>query len=514
MRHCTLFLAHFISLACIVPCEIWTYGMPLTPSDHSVTKESNSHTSPSKQKVKPATIAKTRPKQLQRGHDQDNSVIFELPLELLNLVNATQPQQIPEVYHVVQPVDGIHASRSSSSEHTNRSIRLDGTNGRSRSTPRSTRKLGLDPGAFSTITTQAPNISFNASHTGTKQQSISFTQHNFDIAILIIGLNRVLDKSPGHIFLRHKLAFLINPIRSESRRTELFMCTERIVPSVSQYLNATAWHVASENETCEEGEGQRCNSMFRRARSCFEFARSWSSQRQFSFDWYIRDRPDTVLMRPVPPIKCLPDKSAVYAPPRWVGEHLFPELCSLKKQLARKDRIEKTGISMWAGRGYREYCSNNFTFGWKAPRKCVTISDEFALIPAKSAVSYFGDSWYGMSEDRETPPWSSKPAGDPTTKRHCCLFMRCHPMISMSRCDHCLKWAPEGVLTRQLFLAGTRIGVLELDTVHLSPSERQEKRPRHAKLVPEWRWLRSNSATSLQYRDKDCRAAYPLTPLV
>lgn len=341
---------------------------------------------------------------------------------------------------------------------------------------------------------------------------------DFAVAILIIGQNRGMDASPNHIFLKHKLAQLINPLRAESRRAELFMCTDAVLPRVSSHLNATAWHVASGNATCGNVRGHRCNAMFLRARGCFEFADGWARARGFAFDWYVRDRPDTVLMRPAPPLACLPDQSAVYAPPRWAGQQAFPTLCSPEKQRARQERIRGTSIGSWSNRGgnavhaYRESCSNGFTLGgnnpWKAPMDCLTISDEFAMVPAKHARAYFTDTWFGMSEDRETPPWGRNPGADATTKAHCCMFMNCHALLRPKQCTTCAKWAPEGVLTRQLFMAGAPIGVLELDTAHVPQAPNQRHQRGGANNEPLWRWLRSDAATSLRHRDAHCKATY------
>ena len=80
---------------------------------------------------------------------------------------------------------------------------------------------------------------------GIKQRRANvLTPRPLNVAILIIGENRVLNRSPGHVFLKHKLAQLIEPLRAESKRTELFMCTDVVLPVVSTFLNATAWHVA------------------------------------------------------------------------------------------------------------------------------------------------------------------------------------------------------------------------------------------------------------------------------
>ena len=343
---------------------------------------------------------------------------------------------------------------------------------------------------------------------GIKQRRANvLTPRPLNVAILIIGENRVLNRSPGHVFLKHKLAQLIEPLRAESKRTELFMCTDGVLPVVSTFLNATAWHVASGNGTCGGSRGSACNGMFRRARSCFEYVQGWSSARRFSFDYFVRDRPDTVLMRPVPPIKCLPDRSAVYAPPRFVGEQLFPGLCSSEQQRARRERIARTGLHSWlsgrAGGAYRESCSNGYSLQWRAPLNCVTISDEFAIIPAASAASYFADSWFGMSDSRETPSWGRDPKRDPATSAHCCLFMGCRALAPQAFSKgQGIKWAPEGVLTRQLFLGGATIGVLEMDTAHIPWQDNHM-----AGLV--WRWLRSNAATSLRDRDVNCNAMYP-----
>ena len=158
---------------------------------------------------------------------------------------------------------------------------------------------------------------------------------DWTVAILVIGQNRGLGTSPEHVLLRHKLAHLVDPLRAEAKRVELFMCTERVLANVNAYLNVTAWHVARFRRSvgyggyggrggysgglglgggadvggglaCGVGWNGTCNGMFMRSQACFEFVTQWSQRNRVRFDWFIRDRPDTVFMRPPPPLACLP----------------------------------------------------------------------------------------------------------------------------------------------------------------------------------------------------------------
>ena len=240
---------------------------------------------------------------------------------------------------------------------------------------------------------------------------------------------------------------------------------------------------------------------------------------------------------------------------------------------SRAARVAATKIHTWSDRGgergnaYREYCSNAATrrdmVSNAAARQdmvrgdtpycdssgcvstagldCVTISDEFAIVPAHRAPYYFADTWRGMSQNRKTPTWGSDPRGDATTMARCCTHMNCQ---SVNRaCSSCNKWAPEGVLTRQVLYGGGRIGVLEMDTVpnvvpgnwhcatrrkwgDSAPVEHRCRQggkgvqlreedsaglgpPVDAKSV--WRWLRSSAATSLHMRDSRCQGTYALS---
>ena len=294
--------------------------------------------------------------------------------------------------------------------------------------------------------------------------------------------------------------------------------------------------------------------------------------------------------RPAPPLACLPDRNAVYAPPRWVGQQSFPELCALTAMQSRAARVAATKIHTWSDRGgergnaYREYCSNAATrrdmVSNAAARQdmvrgdtpycdssgcvstagldCVTISDEFAIVPAHRAPYYFADTWRGMSQNRKTPTWGSDPRGDATTMARCCTHMNCQ---SVNRaCSSCNKWAPEGVLTRQVLYGGGRIGVLEMDTVpnavpgdwhcvtrrqfgdiatveernsgHHACTQQHEgsaqsgeggsaQAPapstnlirRWGKKGKIWRWLRTSAATSMHMRDTHCQGMYALSKL-
>ena len=115
------------------------------------------------------------------------------------------------------------------------------------------------------------------------------------VAILIVGQNRGIDASPDHILLKHKLAHLIDPIRVEAKRTERFMCTERAIPAVGTFLNATAWHVAEfprrgDRITCGVGQNGTCNGMFMRAHQCFGFVMSWAANRNIQFGASVSQR--------------------------------------------------------------------------------------------------------------------------------------------------------------------------------------------------------------------------------
>ena len=60
------------------------------------------------------------------------------------------------------------------------------------------------------------------------------------VAILVVGQNRNLAIHPPDTLLAHKLAQLINPLRSENR-VSVFMCTDVEEVDVKRRLNVTAW---------------------------------------------------------------------------------------------------------------------------------------------------------------------------------------------------------------------------------------------------------------------------------
>ena len=138
--------------------------------------------------------------------------------------------------------------------------------------------------------------------------------------------------------------------------------------------------------------------MFMRLETCYGKVQQWAHEHAVVFDWFVRDRPDTMLTGPPPPLACLIAGRVVYAPPRWAGAERFPELCSAGAQQARRERVAARGMT-WGhdNDGYRELCSKNYYYTkWRSLPACLTLSDEFALIPAAAADIYFKDAWAGM----------------------------------------------------------------------------------------------------------------------
>lgn len=238
---------------------------------------------------------------------------------------------------------------------------------------------------------------------------------------------------PNQDLLGNKWRFLINPLRNAARRVDIFLCLDQFKPSRGSQEGLTFFNAAvvsiSNLPDCKDPS---CGAQFERFELCLSEVTRFEMENGLEYDWFIRDRPDTIFFSRIPNVSTLqPDK--VHAPARYARSKSFRDLCSTESIERRR------AVGAW------EPCSEaNEWFREDPDRSCIAIGDEFAMVPRRLRAAYFRNTWKGMDSERVAAPWGPLET-DLITQRFGCFFWR-----DDLKAPHRSKWNNEGVLTRQL----------------------------------------------------------------
>ena len=261
------------------------------------------------------------------------------------------------------------------------------------------------------------------------------------IAVMLVGLIRVW-RTP--MVVQHHYNYLERALQLQGETVDSYLCTENNTQNVETFtLINSSWpslghlgqgkkadkpdsHIFADlvDGKCK-GEDHSCAG-FERRKVCLDHVFEEERKLRVTYAWFVTMRPDAIPQQPFPRISGVLDPSATFGQAHY----------------CRNDRLSPAVNFLHVGIG-------------SVP--CVTLWDGLGVVPRSHAAGYFSNTWRGMREPRTSRPRGWISANEDEVVK----TQGCQSMVAPQRSDTFKKWAPEGVLTRQ---------VLEIPEARVDPN--------------------------------------------